>query len=195
MGASVLADRLRNVPPIMAFRLSEICAILPAFNKCAAKRGGGAGINGEANGGRRPRRRIARTGTALRLRRIFARVREGASYVQIATEEGVTLRRIRQIVAETLKEQPVDSETEHARLQLARLEPALKVAAEAIGAGDVRAVAPHLRVLERIDHYATSAVVNREYDEEARQKLLDKLKPGSRQSWLYPEEGCAGGRG
>jgi hypothetical protein len=149
----------------------------------------GAGMDGEVVHGRRPKRRVTRAGKGLRLKRIFARLREGASYDQIASEEGLTLRRVRQIVADRLEERPVDSETEHARLQLARLEPALKAAAEAIGAGDVRAVPAYLRVLERIDHYARTAVVNQKYDDEARQKLLDKLNQAAANLGYLPTEG------
>jgi hypothetical protein len=39
----------------------------------------------------------------------------------------------------------------------------------------VRAIPAYLNVLDRIDRYQTAAQVNQVYDDEARQKLLDKL--------------------
>jgi hypothetical protein len=47
--------------------------------------------------------RSARASRVLRLRRIFARLREGASYDEIAIEERLSVRRTRQIVAQWLK--------------------------------------------------------------------------------------------
>ena len=55
----------------------------------------------------------ARTGRCCWRRRIFARLREGLSYEEIATEEGVTGERIRQIVAEVLQKRSVDSGADH----------------------------------------------------------------------------------
>ena len=97
------------------------------------------------------------------------------SYDEIAGEEGVTATRIRQIVSEVLKKRAVDSGAEHAKLQLERLIPAMQLAAEAIAAGDVTAIAPYLKVLDRLDRYQSVASANQEYDDEARKKLLDKI--------------------
>jgi len=121
------------------------------------------------------RRRLNAQGMLLRRRRIFARLREGLSYEEIAAEEGVTLRRIRQIVAEVLQKRAIDSGADHAKLQLDRLAPAMQLAAEAIAAGDVAAIAPYLKVLDRLDRYQSVAVANQAYDDEARKKLLEKL--------------------
>jgi hypothetical protein len=52
----------------------------------------------------------------LRRARIFARLREGWPYTEIAREEGLTDRRIRQIVSETLKKRIVDAPADHALL-------------------------------------------------------------------------------
>ena len=111
----------------------------------------------------------------LRRRRIFARLREGWSYAEIAAEEGVTITRVRQIVADVLEQRSVDSGAEHAKLQLERLAPALQLAADAISAGDVSAIASYLKVLDRLDRYQTVAAANQVYDEEARAKLLAKI--------------------
>ena len=110
-----------------------------------------------------------------RRQRIFARLREGLSYEEIAAEEGVTGTRIRQIVSEVLQKRAVDSGADHAKLQLDRLAPVMQLAAEAVAAGDVSAIAPYLKVLDRLDRYQTVAGANQVYDDEARKKLFDKL--------------------
>jgi Homeodomain-like domain len=121
------------------------------------------------------RRRLGAHATVLRRQRIFARLREGLSYEEIAAEEGVTSTRIRQIVSEVLQKRSIDSGADHAKLQLDRLAPVMQVAAEAVAAGDVSAIAPYLKVLDRLDRYQTVASANQTYDDEAREKLLDKL--------------------
>ena len=97
------------------------------------------------------RRRMGGRGMVLRRQRIFARLREGLSYEEIAAEDGVGLRRIRQIVSEVLQKRAVDSGAEHAKLQLDRLAPAVQLGAEAIAAGDVSAISPYLKALDRLD--------------------------------------------
>jgi DNA-directed RNA polymerase sigma subunit (sigma70/sigma32) len=48
------------------------------------------------------RRQLGAHGKMARRKRIFARLREGASYEEIGGEEGVSRERIRQIVSEVL---------------------------------------------------------------------------------------------
>ena len=51
----------------------------------------------------------------------------------------------------------------------------MQIAAEAVAAGDVSAITPYLKVLDRLDRYQTVASANQVYDDEARKKLLDKI--------------------
>ena len=104
-----------------------------------------------------------------------AGLREGASYEEIAAEEGVGRERVRQIVAEVLQRRSVDSGADHAKLQLDRLAPLMQLAAEAVAAGDIRAITPYLKVLDRLDRYQTVAVAHQGYDEEDRRKLMEKI--------------------
>ncbi|MGB7972963.1 MAG: sigma factor-like helix-turn-helix DNA-binding protein [Roseiarcus sp.] len=122
-----------------------------------------------------PARRLGAQGKMARRKRIFARLREGASYEEIGGEEGVSRERIRQIVSEVLQKRSVDSGDDHAKLQLDRLAPVMQLAAEAVAAGDVAAITPYLKVLDRLDRYQTVASANQVYDDEARQKLIDKI--------------------
>ena len=121
------------------------------------------------------RRRLGAHGLTFRRRRIFAQLREGFTYQEIAAEEGVTITRIRQIVSAELQQRSVDSGAEHAKLQLERLASVMQLAAEAVAAGDVTAITPYLKVLDRLDRYQTVASANQVYDDEARKKLMDKV--------------------
>ena len=121
------------------------------------------------------RRRPNAVGKMQRRKRIFARLRDGASYDEIAAEEHLSATRIRQIVSEVLQKRAIDSGADHAKLQLDRLAPALQLAAEAIAAGDISAITPYLKALDRLDRYQTVASANQVYDDEARKKLMDKV--------------------
>jgi uncharacterized protein YerC len=122
-----------------------------------------------------PRRRLTVHGMALRRKRIFAQLREGMSYEEIASDEGVSATRIRQIVSEVLQKRAIDNGADHAKLQLERLAPAMQLAAEAIAVGDVSAIAPYLKVLDRLDRYQTVVGAHEGYDDEARKNLLEKI--------------------
>src|ERR1700689_4609307 len=121
------------------------------------------------------RRRLGAHGMMFRRRRVFARLREGFTYDEIAAEEGVSNARVRQIVSEELQKRVVDSGADHAKLQLDRLAPAVQLGAEAIAAGDISAINPYLKALDRLDRYQTVATANQVYDDEARKKLMDKI--------------------
>lgn len=121
------------------------------------------------------RRRLTAQGMMLRRSRIFAGLREGLSYDEIASEEGVSATRIRQIVSEALRRRAIDNGADHAKLQLDRLAPAMQLAAEAISAGDISAINPYLKVLDRFDRYQTVAGAYEGFDDESRIKLLTKV--------------------
>jgi uncharacterized protein YdbL (DUF1318 family) len=121
------------------------------------------------------RRRLGTHGLMFRRRRIFAQLREGFTYDEIAAEEGVSTSRIRQIVSQELQQRAVDSGAEHAKLQLDRIAPAMQLGAEAIASGDVSAIMPYLKALDRLDRYQVVANANQVYDDEARKKLMDKI--------------------
>ena len=72
---------------------------------------------------------------AVRRERIFARLALGWSYDKIAREEGVSDRRIRQIVADALRCQELDDPVDHAIIQLMRLDAAHELAARAVELG------------------------------------------------------------
>ncbi|HEY6519554.1 MAG TPA: hypothetical protein VIZ19_09290 [Roseiarcus sp.] len=51
----------------------------------------------------------------------------------------------------------------------------MQLAAEAVAAGDITAITPYLKVLDRLDRYQTVASANQAHDDEARKKLMDKI--------------------
>ena len=82
---------------------------------------------------------------ALRRERIFSRLRMGWPTAEIAREERLSERRVRKIVSDALRRRTVDDASDHALLQLVRLEGAQALAAEAIDAGELKAIAPTSR--------------------------------------------------
>ena len=105
----------------------------------------------------RPRRRQTRFIRAARTKRILERLREGWAYDEVAAEVGLKERRVRQIVTQFLKEREAVSGAAHAHMQLDRLGRAMRVAGDALSRGDIRAIAPFIRVIDRLDRYQTLA--------------------------------------
>jgi hypothetical protein len=147
------------------FLFSEHCAIIPLFQRSEVQRG--TDINTRAA--------LNVLGKAARRKRIFARLREGWAYDEIAGEERVSAERVRQIVAEVLGKRVIDRGGDHAHLQLERLMPALRIVGEAIGRGELKAVAPLIKVIDRLDKHQNTVVAKYSYGPEERQRLLDKV--------------------
>ncbi len=60
-------------------------------------------------------------------------------------------------------------------LQLARLEPALRLAAGALAEGDVGAISAYLKLLDRLDRYQKPLAAVVVYDDKGRERLLAKM--------------------
>ena len=98
-------------------------------------------------------RRHTKFSRAARTKRILERLREGWAYDEVAREEAVTERRVRQIVAGYLRERDAVEGVTHAHMQIDRLGWAMRVAAEKMAGGDVRAVGPFIKAIDRLDRY------------------------------------------
>ena len=120
------------------------------------------------------RRRAARDREFRRLR-ILAMVQAGWSYAAIGREEAISRERVRQIVAQALEAGDNETKLVHARVQIARLEPALRLAARSVADGDLAAIDRLLRVLDRLDRYCAVEGAATSEDEGGREKLLAKL--------------------
>jgi hypothetical protein len=113
-----------------------------------------------------------------RRRRIFALLQEGLSYEAIADEVRLSSERVRQIVAESLARRAVPPKVGNLQLQMARLEPALRLTAARVAAGELRAVDRLLRVLERmqkLEGVAAQALKDDEGDAARFDAKLDEL--------------------
>ncbi|HEY3720604.1 MAG TPA: hypothetical protein VGL41_10750 [Roseiarcus sp.] len=118
-----------------------------------------------------PVRRTAREREERRIR-IMAMVRSGFSYEEIARDERVSRERIRQIVTQSLKTDDRADRVDQARLQMARLEPALRLAARGVDNGKLSAISALLKVLDRLDKYgAVVELVAKDY-EGAHERLM-----------------------
>jgi hypothetical protein len=111
----------------------------------------------------------------IRRLRIFALRQAGQSYDEIAGQENLTRERIRQIVVDTLERRLLDPVRDRARLQIARLDPALRVAAEQAAAGDLRAVDRLIKVLDRLDKYQGVAASAGDHAEDNNKILFTKI--------------------
>jgi hypothetical protein len=120
-------------------------------------------------------RRLTAHARVLRRGRIFARLREGWAYDEVASQERLTPERVRKIVRQAFERRVIDDAAEHAKLQLARLQPAMRLASDAVADGDVKAIGPLMKVLDRLDHCQKVAKAVQFYDDEARRKLMDKI--------------------
>ncbi len=105
----------------------------------------------------KPRRRQTQFTRVARAKRILERLREGWAYDEVASEERVNERRVRQIVTQSLKEREAVSDAAHAHVQIDRLGRAMRVAGDALGKGDSRAISAFVRVIDRLDRYQTLA--------------------------------------
>ena len=127
---------------------------------------------------RTPVRRTADDREERRVR-IMAMVRSGLfSYEAIAREHQLTRTRIRQIVAASAPTERSGARVDQMRVRMARLEPALRLAARGVEKGQLSAIGPLLQVLDRLDRYAAVAEAPPPCDENAREKRLAKLDRG-----------------
>jgi hypothetical protein len=118
-------------------------------------------------------RRTARDREARRIR-IMGMFGGGISYDAIARLENLSRERVRQIVAKSLEENgraPLD----HSLVQMARLEPALQLAARRVAEGDLRAIDRLVRVLDRFDKYGPKVQQQAESSAEIHERLMAKI--------------------
>jgi hypothetical protein len=120
------------------------------------------------------RRRAAREREFRRIR-ILAMVQAGWSYAAIGREEAISRERVRQIVAQAFEAGESETKLVHASMQLARLEPTLRLAARSVADGGLSAIDRLLRAPGRLNRCAAIDGADPAYDENARERLLAKL--------------------
>jgi hypothetical protein len=122
-----------------------------------------------------PVRRLGAQGKVARRKRIFARLREGAGYEEIAGEEGASRERIRQIVSDVLQKPLGRQRRRSCEAAIGSSRARNATGGRSGRRGDVAAIEPYLKVLDRFDRCQTVAGANQVYDDEARKKLLDEI--------------------
>jgi hypothetical protein len=126
------------------------------------------------------RKRHTQFSRAARTKRILEQLREGWAYDEIAREEGLTERRVRQIVTQFLKEREALEGVTHAHMQIDRLGRAMRVAGDALARGDIRAIGPFIRVIDRLDPYQAlaheTAARPSPVDDEVVQSIVARLR-------------------
>jgi hypothetical protein len=103
---------------------------------------------------RLPRQPLSAAARGMRLQRIFARLQEGASYAEIAAEEAISRERLGQIIRRATARRSGSEAPDHTRMQIARLTPALRLAAKGVAEGDARAIPLLLSLVDRLDRYS-----------------------------------------
>ena len=95
-----------------------------------------------------------RRATAERKLRILERLTAGVSVPHIARTEDLTIRRVRQIIAEMLAKREVDPPAGFVQLQIARLGDAMQVAHTLMmREGDLKAMDRVIRLAAELDRY------------------------------------------
>jgi hypothetical protein len=101
-----------------------------------------------------PARRVApRRATADRRLRILERLTTGLTVAHIAREEGLTVTRIRQILAAMLESREIDPPAGFVQLQIARLSEAMIVARTMMMEGDLQAMDRLIKLTGELDRY------------------------------------------
>ena len=131
----------------------------------------------------------------LRQVRILALLQAGWSYAAIAREEALSRERVRQIVAQAVEAGEGETKLVHAHVQIARLEPALRLAARGVADGELSATDRLLRVLDRLDKYSAIEDAGAPYDENARERLLTKLNSMAKRMLAAREKNVTAGSG
>jgi hypothetical protein len=94
-----------------------------------------------------------RRGTADRRLRVLERLTSGLSVAHIARVENLTVRRVRQIIAEMLDAREVDPAAGFVQLQIARIGNAMVVAHTMMLEGDLQAMDRMIKLTGELDRY------------------------------------------
>ena len=131
--------------------------------------------------------RVTARQRAMRDERIVLRMQEGWTYEANAAAERLSVGHVRDIVMRAMRGREPDGPNEHTRLQKLRLAPSMRVAAEAVAAGDLRAIDRMLRLLDRLDRYNSADRVTEESKEETFRILKERIDRHARKNDLERE--------
>jgi hypothetical protein len=106
-----------------------------------------------AAAGVRAQVRARRADRIARRERFFELMMSGHSYAQIARMARTSAATVRREIDRALAERRLDAPERFARVQVARLQKALKLAEAAIELGELKAVGIYLRAVAALDRY------------------------------------------
>lgn len=106
-----------------------------------------------AAAGVRARVRARREDRIARRERFFGLMMMGHTYAQIARMAQTSAATVRREIDRALAERRPDAPERFARVQIARLQKALKLAEAAIELGELKGIAIYLRVVAALDRY------------------------------------------
>jgi len=95
-----------------------------------------------------------RAASRARARRVFTRLMEGQSTSDVASAEGLTIRRVQQIVSAELQRREANPAEDYLLTQVARLERAVERLGRQIDDGKLAAAAPFVRVIQMLSKLA-----------------------------------------
>ena len=101
----------------------------------------------------RRQRLAARQAKAARNVKLFNLLKAGVPIAEIALQEGLSVRRAREVVQEILERREVDPPAGFVQLQVGRLGDAMMVAHAAMMEGNLQALDRVLRVVGELDRY------------------------------------------
>jgi hypothetical protein len=96
---------------------------------------------------------VPRRATAERRLRVLERLTTGLTVAHIARVEGLSVQRIRRIIAEMLASREMDPAAGFVRLEIARLSEAMIVARTMMMEGDLQAMDRLIRLTGELDRY------------------------------------------
>ena len=106
-----------------------------------------------AAAGARTQARARREDRIARRERFFELLMSGHTYAQIARTAQISAATVRREIDRALAERRPDAPERYARMQVARLQKAMKLAEAAIELGELKAVGIYLRVVAALDRY------------------------------------------
>jgi hypothetical protein len=101
----------------------------------------------------RRQRLIAKQAKAARNVKLFNLLKAGMPVAEIALQEGLSVRRAREVMQEMLERREVDPPAGFVQLQIGRLSDAMMVAHTAMMDGDMQALDRVLRIVGELDRY------------------------------------------
>jgi hypothetical protein len=102
----------------------------------------------------RPTSRLeTRREKAERKLRVFNLLKAGVPVAQIALQEGLSTRRVRELIQQTLDRREIDPPAGFVQLQVGRLSDAMMVAHSAMMEGNMQALDRFVRIVGELDRY------------------------------------------